>query len=158
MALDETAKFAVAEIRDAAPHASGDLKKSIQILESGRLKRLIGSTIPYAVVVEKGRAAGAKAPPRAAIEKWGGAIGKEMKKGTARSAYIIAKMIGLRGIKPTFFFSGRLPEIIEKFEENADNVVGLFFGSGCKGLEDVLFEWYPLYRKVKWPNITTMES
>lgn len=56
---------------------------------------IVGSPLIYAEVIERGRRAGARMPPSAALESW-----VRTKMGPEVSAFVVARSIGRKGIAP----------------------------------------------------------
>ena len=91
--------------RELAPVASGQLRGSIKVTQqrvsSGRFTAgfTVIADVPYSLFVERGRGPG-KQPPVDAIRRW------TVHKGIdPAAAYPIARAIGRRGTRPTFFMS-----------------------------------------------------
>ena len=64
--------------------------------------------------IEKGRRAGAKPPPMLPIRMWIGHRGIQLKKGTTAAglAFVIAKSIGIKGIKPFPVISRTIKQVL----------------------------------------------
>jgi hypothetical protein len=65
-----------------------------------KLIGVMGSPLIYSEVIERGRRAGAKMPPPAALQTW-----VERKLGSGASAFVVARSIGRKGIKGRFMLS-----------------------------------------------------
>jgi hypothetical protein len=112
-------------IREANAIASGDLLESVTVssmrASTDMVEVTVGSSSPYASIVEEGRRAGAKAPPVESILDWMVMKGLEP---DARGAYLIARKISRDGIpakkvfekgvnKARFRIDSRLDAIME---------------------------------------------
>lgn len=91
---------------------TGRLGNSIGIEHEGDLTRLVGTNLPYGVVVEKGRSAGSKMPPQGALLGWMGRHGIP-----ADAEFQVRRGIAMNGIAPRPFFMPAI-EATEQFMES----------------------------------------
>jgi len=102
-------------------HDTRRLMNSITHRIRGRGTRLVGEVGPsvrYGLYVERGRPAGKKPPPRAALRGWA------RRHGIPESAlFVVARAIGRKGIPPR-------PFLVPAFTKHADRIVRLFAQAG----------------------------
>jgi hypothetical protein len=102
-------------------HDTRRLMNSITHRVRGQGTRLVGEVGPslrYGLYVERGRPAGKKAPPKAALRGWA------RRHGIPESAlFVLARAIGREGIKAR-------PFLVPAFTRNADRIVRLFAQAG----------------------------
>ncbi len=91
------------------PVDTGHLRRSLtsQVKPfSGGVRGLVGTNVPYAQAVEKGRRAGAPMPPRGALLGWIRRHG-----GNVDAEFVIRRAISRRGIKSRPYLSRALKEM-----------------------------------------------
>jgi hypothetical protein len=128
VAHEQSARETVNELRNeiinAGAIASFAGLRSIekQFEDRGAIKAwLVGSELPYApYAFEFGRKPG-KQPPVEAILKWLAFKGID---GDRRTAFIIARSIGRKGVKPRFIFSRTAAKIAPRVQEIFEQRVG----------------------------------
>jgi hypothetical protein len=117
-ALEDTiTDFAEAVLDEAvrnAPVDRGTLRKSARIdyrREKYKFTARIGFYTPYAATKEYGRRPGAKPPPIKPIREWAGRHGIPKD-----AAYPIARAIGKRGLKGSFFLHRAAKRVRDRFK------------------------------------------
>lgn len=119
-AMTESVKAIARSARDKAPYWSGALAGSMTSRVMGTGSYIVGEVYSdasnpiYPLVMEYGRRAGAKPPPVAAIRPWVADV-----LGDASLAYVVARSIGIKGIKPHRFLR-------KAYRENAAAILGVF--------------------------------
>jgi phage gpG-like protein len=116
---------------------TGNLRRSITSTQSPfgttvtplMTTTLVGTTVPYARVVEFGRGAGKTPPPSGVIAAW-----LSRKGGDPKAAYAVARAIGARGIKARAFlfntFEQLKPQIRQEFDQVPKRVIARLRGGG----------------------------
>jgi len=99
--LEEAGDIVSAEARDLAPRDTGRGIRSIR--PRVRRNHVDIEAFDYMVVLDQGRRAGARQPPVDAIRPW---LLRQQGRGRLRgaNAYVIARAIGRRGIRPRRYF------------------------------------------------------
>jgi len=143
LALDEIGSDIVADITkqllDLDKNATGNLIKSIdyKVIDAANSVILEISSDNYLKYVDQGRRPG-KQPPTAAIIPWVQARGIEFKSKTGNiipeksTAFLIARSIGRKGIKPTHI----LKNTIDKIYKNKENLIAKAAVEDIKDLVD----------------------
>jgi len=106
--LNTAALIAERTAREGAPSDTGALKRSLSV-ETRPLSARVFSVLPYAIVMEQGRRAGARMPPPSALAGW--ARRHPLKGGGESSLFALARSIGRRGIKGRFFMKAAKDEV-----------------------------------------------
>lgn len=118
-------------LEEGGINASGNLSKSLQYtIKSGATFLAVDvSLLEYWKYIEYGRRAGAKMPPISAIEKWIQVkkivpYANNGKVPTIRQlAFLIARSISVKGIRPRPIFTTSLDEAVAEFEEAIEEAV-----------------------------------
>lgn len=119
-AMTESVKAIAWSARNKAPYYQGNLAGSMTSRVIGTGSYIIGEVYSdaqpaiYPLVMEYGRRAGAKPPPVAAIRPWVADV-----LGDESLAYVVARSIGIKGIKPHYFLR-------KAYRENAAAILGVF--------------------------------
>ena len=107
-AMTQSVDLVEGQVKGRTPVNTGALRNSIATQVKGNMLNMTGqimSPLTYAIVMEKGRAAGARRPPTGPIELWVIRKGIDLKGSTSKQvAFVIAKSIGDKGIKGIFMF------------------------------------------------------
>ncbi len=119
--------------RSVGAVSSGKLLRGWRILRTTRgVSFTIENEQDYALFVERGRRAGARRPPRAAIELWVkkklGLSGKEAK----GAAFVIARAIGRRGIRGRFIAFRSMQPIIRGYRARITTAYSKLLNSTIK--------------------------
>lgn len=120
-AHQESGGWVIATARTLVARDQNILANSIaqEITGSGaNLTSRIGPTVPYGIVVEKGRTPGKPAPPIAAIRPWALRHGFD-----ERSLFVLARSIGRKGTKAR-------PYMVPALEQNRGRIIARFEKSG----------------------------
>jgi len=119
--VQEAARIVNAEIVDSIREenavASGNLLRSVTVgamtASTEGYEMTVGSSSPYASIVEEGRRAGAKAPPVASIVEWMTQKGIDP---SDSAAYLIARKIARDGIPAKRVFEKGVKNAEEKLD------------------------------------------
>lgn len=126
-AMTISAKAIAYEASFGAPRWRGNLADSMTSRVTSFGSQVVGevrssiTNSPYPLVMEYGRRAGAKPPPVAAIRPW-----VADKLGDASLAFVVARSIGRKGIKPRKFlwkaFLARQADVVALFQRAVENI------------------------------------
>lgn len=136
--LTSTMRVALQNVRNeitkrAPTGAQGILSNSIvtaaPVVRKGRIEGRITTNVKYALPVERGRKAGAPPPPIGPIKEWLKRVkGVPSGRTLDRSAFILAKKIGERGIDPVRFIEKGVkktrPEVRKLFRNAFKQLAG----------------------------------
>lgn len=111
----------VKELIQADKKSTGDLIKSIdyELIEKANQYIVNIKSLDYLKYVDEGRRAGSKQPPISAIIPWVKRKGIRIGKTPEQTAFVIARSIAKKGIKPTNVIS----KAIEKTNKNIAKLI-----------------------------------
>lgn len=130
-AMDAGLQFLKGQIKVRTPVNEGKLKGSInhQIISPfPNLAGLVGSPLPYSIVVEKGRRPGQRMPPVDALAIWAIRVLGVSREESQRVGWAIAKHIAKHGTEGKFMFKEGLEASELQIQKLFDNAIARAVG------------------------------